>query len=958
MKRLNRRRHGRSAFTPIRNVLIWLFVALISAVLVVFSSSLKVLMSSQFADVAAWAQQVVRPALALVAPSFDVQKSSSMLDLHSDLIASQESASLEPKRWSQVQHSDLASDSAPGTNGTAKDSIPPLTWGSASLQFVHASFTPSSGIWMVHLQERPSEPVVGLTEVLEFPAIPLAPGQSIELLPDSVGGAGEGGRLGYGDLSTLGIQVICIGATPDRLDAPGKLQLEAKRQTPESSTSAPAIVNVSHAPTISQVSLLTAEAAAAGMQPERIKLTWSNESSGTLLILGLLKKAPSLSESNDSSEARAGSLFVTANEVWSAAEFFGQSFAQLKLRSAGVPLHIQNIWPEYSSSVNNQRALMQQAGTFNSFGVGHAFTHRVDVQLDSAPELKDAILKYHPGVLDPANTGRGAAPDSGSIPSRSIVTFERLEGSAAADGVLDEVTRLVRLGGFVHLNFFPPDEQTLSPKLVEAAQRRMMGEIARRRLDISKLRSLSIFARPQDLMNLSASEESARIDGAVARLVRGLDEAANAGVENTQGTQQGTENRTAVPYSSTVIHVSHFEDLAAVADRPDLLKLPRGFAPGSALVSPVSEPVSLPWHARLAAGVSQVEWIEWMAQTFSAYEQSATHRAPVKSLHADSRAAPRSDSEIELIATTRGDQGTLYVFDKGWVFLPRLELENIGLARQQLPVYGIATDLISDAKHEIFRLESGLQRIRVDVVLHGAETNRRIEIRSEFPILRCSASRDSVTFSKVFGQDGTMTVTADVIAGAVGSAGDTPESRAASSNSEKEPITGVVVSCLVDKSVRNPVPKPRSERQERPDEARARAEAKAKADAKADRLRLGLRPEVSEIATFTIRMTEDGKKFPLERIAIGPYLESADISASESARTRSVVQFDLAKDFRRLLTLVTPEVEGTEFSAVILCSATSDLDSSHPTVIDWQPEVETFLEDRVKIAERVRASKL
>jgi hypothetical protein len=161
-------------------------------------------------------------------------------------------------------------------------------------------------------------------------------------------------------------------------------------------------------------------------------------------------------------------------------------------------------------------------------------------------------------------------------------------------------------------------------------------------------------------------------------------------------------------------------------------------------------------------------------------------------------------------------------------------LENIGQARQQLPAYGIATDLISDAKHEIFRLESGLQRVRLDVVLHGPETNRRIEFRSEFPVLRCSASRDSVTFSKVFGQDGTMTVTADIAGGAVGSAGVTPVAHDASVKSENERRPGFVVSCLVDKSVRNPVPKPRSERQEHPDEARVRAEAKAKARAKAE----------------------------------------------------------------------------------------------------------------------------
>ncbi len=944
MKRLNRRRHGRSAFTPIKNVLIWLFVALIASALVVFSSSLKVVMSSQFAAAAAWAQQVVRPVLALVAPSFDVQKSSSMLDLHSDFVASQESASLETKRWSSVTNN----DSSPEGIGKATDPLPSLTWGSASLQFVRAAFTASSGIWMVHLQERPSELAVNLSEVLEFPAIPLAPGQSIELLPDSVIGAGESGRLGYGDLSALGIQVICIGATPDRLDAPGKLQLEAKRQTPEAATITPTFVNVSHAPTISQVSL----ASVADMQPDRIKLTWSSESSGTLLVLGLVKGP--LSQSKSPAEGGAGSLFVTANEIWSAAEFFGRSLAQLKQRTAVAPLQIQNIWPEYSSSLSNERALMQQISKFNSFGVGHSFTHRVDVQLDSASQLKDGLLQHRPGVMDSADTSRASMPDSVSIPTRSIVTFERFVGSPATDSVLDEVARLVRLGGFVHLNFFPPEDRALSPKLVEAAQRRIMGEIARGDLDFSKLRSLSIFALPQDLMNLSAGEEFARIDAAVARLILELDEAANTVVL----TQEGKEELKAVPYSSTVIHVSHFQDLAAVADRPYLMNLPRGFAPGAALISPVSEPVLLPWNARLEAGVSQVEWAEWMGQTFSSPGTSANRREPPQGPLAVSRSASRPESQLEIIATTRGDDGTLYVFDKGWVFLPRLELEKIGLARQQLPAYGIATDLISDAKHEIFRLESGLQRIRLDVVFRGAETNRRIEFRSDFPIVRCSASRDSVTFSKVFGQDGTMTVTADVAPGAGGPVAVTSESGAASDKPDNELTPGFVVSCLVDKFVRNPVPKPRSERQERPDEARVRAEAKAKADARADRLRLGLRPEVSEIATFSIRMTEDGKKFPLERIAIGPYLESADISASESARTRSAVQFDLVKDFRRLLTLVTPEVEGSDFSAVILSSASSELDSSHPTVIDWQPEVETFLEDRVKIAERVRASRL
>ena len=952
MKRLNRRRHGRSAFTPVRNVLIWLFVALIASALVVFSSSLKVVMSSQFAATAEWVRDVIRPALALVAPSFDVQKSSSMLDLHSDLIASQESASLETKRWSSVTTADSPPDTNRAANGAANDALPNLTWGSASLQFVRAAFTASSGIWMVHLQERPSELAVNLSEVLEFPAIPLAPGQSIELLPDSVTGAQEGGRSGYGDLSSLGIQVICIGATPDRLDAPGKLQLEAKRQVPEAATLPPTFVNVSHAPTISQVSLSAAEAAAEGMQPDRIKLTWSNESSGTLLILGLVKRP--LSQAKSSAEVGAGSLFVTANEIWSAAEFFGRSLAQLKQRTASAPLHIQNIWPEYSSSLSNERALMQQTSKFNSFGVGHSFNHRVDVQLDSSSQLKDGLLQHRPGVMDSADTSRASMPDSVSIPTRSIVTFERFVGSPATDSVLDEVARLVRLGGFVHLNFFPPEEHELSPKLVEAAQRRLMGEIARGHLDFAKLRSLSIFALPQDLKNLSASEEFARIDAAVARLILELDEAANTAAQS----QEGKEDLKAVQYSSTVIHVSHFQDLAAVAERPDLVNLPRGFAPGAALISPVSEPVLLPWHTRLAAGVSQVEWAEWMAQTFSSPGTSANHREPLKGLPAESRSAPRPDSQLALIATTRGDEGTLYVFDKGWVFLPRLELEKIGLTRQQLPAYGIVTDLISDAKHEIFRLESGSQRIRLDVVLRGAETNRRIEFRSDFPIVRCSASRDSVTFSKVFGQDGTMTVTADVAPGTGGAADVTSESGTASAKSDNELTPGFVVSCLVDKFVRNPVPKPRSERQERPDEARVRAEAKAKADARADRLRLGLRPEVSELATFSIRMTEDGKKFPLERIAVGPYLESADISASESSRTRSVVQFDLVKDFRRLLTLVTPEVEGTDFSAVILSSASSELDSSHPTVIDWQPEVETFLEDRVKIAERVRASRL
>lgn len=930
MKRLSRRRHGRSVFA---NVLLSLFVAFMLSVLVIFSSSLRVVVSSQVDAAALWAEDVIRPALALIAPSFEAQKPSSILDLHADLISSQEFATLEPRRWSHGANA----DAGPGNKRTAQESRAPLSWGSASLDFAKAPFTPSSGIWTVHLQEQP-QPSSAFSEVLEFPAIPLAPGQSVELLPEMIAGVQDGERPGHWGASPLGVQVICIGATPDRLDAPGKLLLETKVQASES---APIIMNVSHAPLVGQVSL----AAAAANQPERIKLTWSSESSGTLLILGLLKRP--VEDVPESALGKPGSILVTANQIWSASEFFGKSRAQLEKRSSGSSMLIQKIWPEYSSSARNDGALLEHVRGSKGLGLIHAFTHRVDIQLDSALSLKDELLKDRSGSHSGAIAPHTDAVDSVSLPTRSIVTFHRFVGADGGEGLLPVIARLVRQGGLVHLNFLPTEERELNSKLVEAAQRRLMGEVLRGQISWAKLRSLSVFAKPHDLLQLNSTEEAARMDGAVAQLIMRVDEAARSAAQ----TNESKQHSHAVAYSPAVIHVSHFEDLVAGDERSDAPHIPKGFASGSALLSPLPESTLLPWQARLKAGVSQAEWAQWMGQAFSSTAAPADSSVTGTRASGSKNAAAsvRQDSQLYLVAMTRGDDGALYVFDKGWVFLPRLELENIAVVQKHLPVFGIATDLISDAKHEIFRLESGLVRVRLDVVLLGSEMNRRIEFRSEFPLVRCSASRDTVTFAKVFGQDGTMTVTADVAAGEV------PVPKA---EKEAKQTTGLVLSCLVDKSVRNPVPKPRSERQERPDEARARAEAKARADAKADRLRLGLRPEVSDIATLSIRMTEDGKKFPLERIALGPYLESADISASESARTRSVVQFDLVKDFKRLLTLVAPEWQGTDFSAVILASASADLDVSHPTVIDWQPEIETFLEDRVKIAERVRASKL
>lgn len=793
---------------------------------------------------------------------------------------------------------------------------------------------------------------------------------------------------------SLSLVVYCLGATADRLDAPGKLEIIADSPLMPTVTT----FSVSHLPQVVRLPLghLLAQ------KPHSLTIHWSRESSGTLVVLGVQQgETPGDRKAVGSTGSSAvqqtplpvpsGKVLVTTDSLHQAEPVLQdwQSTFATRKASSGLRLEvgrIGTIWPAHTDPADNQRAFLRawegpagESGFVKTAGA----EHRLDVYTsESFDELQNGSQHKEPAWIQPR------------VRSRSVLGTERLLSlrSRQQNGVLESIGRIVSRGVTVHAHLWQGsyankvgehqpapenrpdatvtggDTPVFGPSAPTVA--RLWGRVLDGETSLATLRGLSLLARDSDLVTLAHQEHAHTFE----RL--SMDLWAAAVTSNAAMSALRERFLAAVSYAGRVVTERRDEVLGYDKE------LPREFAPGMAMLlwmgsavdpqavsggsgsaavplssgvaAPNLVPRDVPWsQTDFLDGLGQLYFSEgrvWPTQEAEASDPDASHSQRAASWMLQSNGpdegllAPQqsADGKLHLVAEVQGTTGHLHVFNRGWIFLPHTnaypEIIRGASVPADSPIFGLALRDVPAARKLLFERALAGKHFAVNILVpeKALSLGASVEIRSEFPMWRCLSTVPQTQFVTGFGYDGAMTVTATF--------GPSPDTGGSPSRGH-----GALVRCLVDSSRPNPVPK-RKPPAPPPGSEPARSELAKKAR--------------TLPVTLMLRMMAGGARVPLTHIYVGPYSQVAQsFVQSETALQRAQLAFDLKGDAPHLLSL-WQSVEGgasSDFFAVWLGAAVGAVDTwaeNAPLATEWERDVSDFLERRASVAEKERKQAL
>lgn len=786
--------------------------------------------------------------------------------------------------------------------------------------------------------------VLGAQEWLNRKVVALDPGQSAYLYASAFS---EGLHPQWENELTL--VVIALGATADRVDAPGKLSFEpievprpATRRDQkneshgaEKESKGPSRSNksrtllytvpedpathfaISHVPQVEDLNLN--DLVNPQHSPDALRITWSAQSSGTLLILGIRKSpAPQATD-----HTPPGFLLISADELAHPEPSLPQTRSQLqKLAGPSKVVELHEVWPAHPHELENHLALLGQsaanqspfADKLSEFGrQNYRGVIRVDLIANSAPLPPQAQLAT---VAD----------------ARVIIEADQwgrtpLETTA-------QIASLVATGFLVHLHiWWKPDVLPLSNISWQThAAHLLHGQMS------ARLAS-TILAGPDAPSLLRNREIFSRMDAFEAELLRLLPDH---------------------PQPTVLLHIARQPN----ALKRDIVRLtenvPLDYAPGYAAVLPGER-----WWPEFAEGKrGRQKSLRKSKRAQSSpplgderqHEESAIRSFPVESPTTQDRVLSalllgltrqdpskvstsgglvrsaergsetlawrsrgREGDSAGLVAAVEGAPGTLFVFDRGWIFVPGWKAPG-----SSNPVYGVPLEDLVEARQSIYTHlnQDPIRLVSVDI-RKSDDSELQLEWRSEYPFSACSASALATTISqKVSDSEGWMQVKVSVPPG---------ESR-------------VLATCVINLSQKNPI---RLKQRNEENETNSARENEAE----------------TLPGQLALRVIESGKKLPLANFVFGPYRERGEsLSLSKSG-----IELNLEKQTERLMKITAPartegslkeaaEASGTQ--AWLYVSPGRQLPQDHPVKEDWETLVRAFVRERQELATQLRASRL
>lgn len=786
---------------------------------------------------------------------------------------------------------------------------------------------------------------LGAREWLNRRVVALNPGQSAYFYPSDFS---DGLRPRWENGLTL--VVIALGATADRVDAPGKLSVEplvvprpvnrkdqkegsrtADQESGRSSStgeSRPLVYTVaedpathfevSHVPQVEDLKLsgLVNEQ----QSPDALRLTWSSKSSGTLLVLGI-RKEPAVQTAD---QTPPGFLLMSADELAHPEPSLPNTRSQLQqLAGSSEIIELHEVWPAHPDELQNHLALLGKAPAD---------------QEPPANEISEFGRQNYRGVIRIDLISNGASlpplnPLAGLADARAVIEADPW-GRTPIETTA-QIASLVATGFLVHLHvWWKPESLPLS----HISWQTLAANLFQGRLS-DRLAS-TLLAGPDSPRPLRNRETFSRMDAFEASLLGLLP---------------------AHPQPTVFLHI---------ARQPNVLKreivrliddVPLEYAPGYAAVLPGErwQPPSAPRRRVEKKGRTKTRTRQSEPQfgeegrrdepsnRFFPVESPTTQEGVLSALlmgliqkeasgvalvteplrteaggsgTVASHSSGGKDDPSGLVAAVTGSPGSLFVFDRGWIFVPGLKAPG-----SSKPVYGVPLEDLVEARKSIYAHlnKNPIRLVSVDV-LKAPGSDVQLEWRSEFPFSACSASAADTAISQKVSDDaeGWMQVKVSLPPG---------EGR-------------VLATCIIDLSEKNPIPR-----------------QKRDAD-KTERGETGHTIEALPIQ-FSLRVMESGKKLPITNFVFGPYRESGETLSLSKAG----VELNLEEQTERLMKVTAPSRNEesltesgntSETRAWIYMSPGSQLPLDHPVQEDWEILARAFVRDRLKLASQLRESRL
>jgi hypothetical protein len=722
-------------------------------------------------------------------------------------------------------------------------------------------------------------------EKLERHVVALKPGESAYFYPPAFAN-GSGPQWEQ----ALQLAVIALGATPDRVDAPGHLTVEpifshrplANAALKSSSTEMPSASGelsrdgthstalsgessdttsdfaVSHVPKVESLDL--GGLVSSTRQPDALRLTWSPKSSGTLLVLG----SRSGNAAAKHQESQAGLLVLTTDEL--AHPEPSLPLTRNHLLSRAGPTGIverHEVWPAHPDEQENSRALLgETVGGFQPtlrplvpFGRQN---YRGTVRVD----LVDI------NWTGPTQTVLTEAADA-------RVTIQADPWGRIPEETTAQIASLVATGFMVHVHIW------WKPKTLPFAQ--IGWEALSSNLlqgPLSERLASTLLGTPKTSEALRNREVFQRIDAFESSLLKLLP---------------------SKPQPTILVHI---------ARQPNLLKreivrltedVPPNYAPGYVAMllgerwtSPDgTRTPSFPVGSPTTQGAVLSALLEGLSQ--NAPHQESSSSDPERSLSTNEGKRQGSDGEekashpAELVAALTGRPGSLFVFQRGWIYLP--EGDEPGNSR---PVFGVPLEDIYEARRGIY---THLNQSPIRLFSININTVDRAEVvvewRSTYPVEACSASALGTNISQTTqDQDRTTEVRFTF----------PPDT------------THAVATCIVDLS--------------------------SKAAPLLDKQRLGEAEGASLQSELSLRASVSGRKMSPSDFVVGPYREIGDsLSLSKAG-----IDLDLNRQAQRLMKITaSPSTEGDFANASteedtriwLYMSPGNELPLAHPIKRSW-----------------------
>ncbi len=759
----------------------------------------------------------------------------------------------------------------------------------------------------------------GSVEQLSRRAVPLQPGESVFLLPD-----GMSKRWGFEWNSELTLHHISFGATPDRRDAPGHLQVEpiyasslppldsegrvkprsqqpsrASKQKPLLMTVEPDPAlhfDVSPVPTVASVNLGPLLKRKNAQDLKSIKITWSEKSSGVLLLLGrtsLSKQTPPPS----------GFLSAEVDSLEWPAPILGKTTAALeKLVGSNELQTVHEVWPQRienpaftstadasvpdARSTSKRTLLSQIASQFpTTVGVWVHGEGQGSLEPQQTPTASDMDVQV---VLSPDQSGR--------IPGETLA----------------QLASVVSAGHFVRLRFpwLPQDIKQISATAY-------VNTLLRASWPASRAATVLRSAEDQEL--LQQEELYLRLDNILVDLIRSVPQLDPSPSVLVQVARQPNELKRGIIQLSKDV--------------------PQGFAPGYASLavrSRFSPDQSQAGATPLESPLTEIELLDWVQKRFEKKIREKKGRSAKRRKKKQEASTPKD----LLVAEVEGQEGSLYVFRRGWVFLP--QQENVGTNGHAArvagkPLFGVPLEEVVAAKDRIYLAHLPRNEVLLHTRISGTGPKNRklfVDLRSEFPVKRCSSSEGDLKLSQsALRSEGWMHI------------------KARGKASRRSTHTDVV--CLIDLAHSNPIKTAMKRRRRTAQQGSGKVEKEA-------------------VVSLSLRVSVDGKRVPMSAFQFGPYGESWEFVSSSS----NVAHLDFKSVASRLLNLL-PSLERERLSRKesdgkgssgkaphlsthihVWTSPAAPLPLEHPTQEDWQKEIENFVESRYELAEQLRSRRL